>query len=373
MIWNWQQKDWPCFHWNLESLVEKEAQFLRKSGVLLGSAKHLTQEDTELLVVELITGEALKTSEIEGEFLDRDSVQSSILRNFGLKTDHRRVDPAEYGIANMMTDLYKQFDECLSHELLFHWHKMITCGRQDLNDIGCYRTHETPMQVVSGRLDKPKVHFEAPPSIKVSEEMSHFLKWWNNTAPQGAHPLSPLTRAGIAHLYFVSIHPFEDGNGRIGRALAEKVLAEGHGQPSLIALSQTIVQKRSAYYDALENNNKCCEITDWLIYFADIILKAQDNTLNLIDFLIEKTRLYDRLRGQLNLRQEKVIERMFKEGLEGFTGGLSAENYLRITKASRATATRDLQDLVNKGALQRTGERKSTRYWLNIRKNLASQ
>jgi len=366
MAWNWQQTDWPNFQWKVDALAKMEAQFLHQSGVLLGAAKHLSANDEQRLIVDMITGEAMKTSEIEGEYLNRDSVQSSIRRNFGLDTDNRHIEPAERGIADMMSGLYRHFNHPLSHATLYEWHTLLVNSRQDLKDIGSYRTHEEAMQVVSGRLDKPTIHFEALPSKKVKKEMDRFIKWFANSAPNGKTPLPPLTRAGIAHLYFVCIHPFEDGNGRIGRAIAEKALSENLGAPTLIALSQTIESKRKAYYDALEHNNKNKEITDWLIYFSEIILKAQNYSLSMIDFLIEKTKLYDRVRGQLNARQEKVIERIFREGIHGFKGGLSAENYISITGTSRATTTRDLRSLVDHQVLIKTGERKSVRYWLNI-------
>ncbi len=367
MTWNWQQTDWPNFQWKAEALAELEAQFLRQSGVLLGAAKHLNEDDEQQLIVDIITSEAMKTSEIEGEYLDRDSVQSSIRRNFGLDTDNRRVKPAERGIADMMSGLYRHFDQPLSHATLNKWHRLLVSARQDLNDIGRYRTHEEAMQVISGRLDKPTIHFEAPPSNTVTKEMDRYINWFADTAPNGKTPLPPLTRAGIAHLYFVCIHPFEDGNGRIGRAIAEKALSENVGAPTLIALSQTIESQRKSYYEALERNNKDNEITDWLIYFAKTILDAQNTSLSMIDFLIEKTKLYDRVRGKLNTRQEKVLERIFREGIHGFKGGLSAENYISITGTSRATATRDLNSLVDCQVLVKTGERKGVRYWLNVK------
>ena len=178
-----------------------------------------------------------------------------------------------------------------------------------------------------------------------------------------------MLRAGIAHLYFVSIHPFEDGNGRIGRALAEKALAQCLGQPTLIAIAYTIERNKKAYYTALEQANSRNEITPWLTYFATLVLDAQRYTATWIEFLINKAKLYDRLRGQLNPRQEKVLTGLFREGPEGFIGGLSAEKYIGITGAPRATATRDLQDLVGKGALLRCGERKYTRYLFNLEAN----
>lgn len=189
------------------------------------------------------------------------------------------------------------------------------------------------------------------------------------TAPKGKAPLSPLTRAGLAHLWFVCIHPFEDGSGRIGRTIAEKTLSESLGQPHLIALSQTIQNNKKAYYSMLERSNKDNEITGWLQYFARTILDAQDDTQALIDFLIEIARFFDRFRGRINNRQEKVIERIFREGPGGFKGGLSAENYISITGTSRATAARDLRDLVKKGGFKKIGELKRTRYYLNIKRN----
>ena len=178
--------------------------------------------------------------------------------------------------------------------------------------------------------------------------------------------LPALTRAGVAHLYFESIHPFEDGNGRIGRAISEKALAQCLQRPTLTALAATILIHRKAYYAALEEANKQNEITKWLDWFAGIAIEAQQRTQARVEFLIEKTRLLDRLRGRLNDRQQRVLLRVLREGPEGFKGGLSARNYVTITGTSTATATRDLADMVEKGALQRTGERRHARYFLPI-------
>lgn len=361
MTWNWQQKDWPDFTYEASALEAYEAAFLKESGIIIGAFRHLRDDDKDRLKVDLISTEAYKTSEIEGELLDRDSLQSSIRRHFGLQTDHRRIPPGEEGIAEMMVSLYCGFDKALTHESLFYWHRMLTNGRHDLQDIGRYRTHKGAMQVVSGSVHQPKIHFEAPPSDQMPTEMDAFLEWFN-----GSHTLPALTRAGIAHLYFVCIHPFEDGNGRIGRAIAEKALAQSIGQPTLIALATRIEKERKSYYKALAEANKQNEITDWLCYFADAVLHAQKSTEARVHFIIEKTKLYDRLRGKLNQRQEKALERMFREGPEGFTGGLSAKNYIAITQTSRATATRDLADLVDLGALTQTGKLKGSRYWLRL-------
>jgi Fic family protein len=263
-------------------------------------------------------------------------------------------------------DLYRTAAAPLDASKLCAWHAMLMLGRTDLREVGRYRTHPDPMQVVSGKMYDPIVHFEAPPSPRVPHEMDSFLEWFNRTAPSGSDPLPALTRAGIAHIYFESIHPFEDGNGRIGRAISEKALSQGLGGPALTALAATILLRRRAYYDALERSNKHIEITAWLAWFAGIALEAQQRTQARIAFVVDKSRLLDRVRSELNERQLKVLLRVLREGPEGFEGGLSAGNYVSIAKTSPATATRDLAHLVDLGALIRSGERRHTRYQLAI-------
>ena len=367
MLWNWQQPDWPDFSWNSTRLEEAERIFLQESGVSIGTLKHQGSSDREELMIESISTEALSTSEIENEFLDRASVQSSIRKHFGLASGKSCIGRSEQGIADLMVDLYRNSPQALSGEVLFNWHMMLLGERTDLKDLGRYRTSPEPMQIVSGSFRDPKLHFEAPPSAILRAEMSNFIKWFNRTAPGGASPLPALTRSGIAHLYFECIHPFEDGNGRLGRAIAEKALAQGIGQPTLIGLSATILEKRKAYYTTLAAANKGNEITQWLKWFAATAIEAQRRSIARVEFLIQKARLLDRLRGQLNPRQEKAILRMLREGPAGFAGGLSASSYATITGASPASTTRDLADLVAKAVLKRTGELRHTRYYLKIR------
>jgi len=368
MSWNWEKPDWPNFTYNSTALEPLEKRFLLQSGQFIGAFKHIGADDQDTLKIELIGDEAVTTSEIEGEILNRDSVQSSLRHQLGLGAERPGTTPAERGIAKMMVDLYRNFADALTDKTMFDWHRMLLSGDRSIRVIGGYRTHVEAMQVVSGPIHKRTVHFEAPPSSRVPDEMKQFITWFNDTSPGGRTPLSPLTRAGMAHLYFVCIHPFEDGNGRIGRALAEKSLAQNLGQPSLIALAWTIERKRNDYYASLERDNKATEITSWLKYFANTVLEAQYNTIRRVDFYVAKAKFYERHRGTLNERQEKVIARIFREGIDGFEGGLSAENYISITRTSRATATRDLQDLVGKGALTRTGELRHTRYRLDLAK-----
>jgi Fic family protein len=365
MRWNWQLPQWPHFRFQTAVLASREAAFLQGAGVVVGTVRHLPDDEHLQLVIELISTEALKTSEIEGELLDRDSVQSSLRRKFGLQVDARRVAPAERGIAEMLVDLYRGHASPLTQDMLFAWHRLLLQGRTDLQ-VGQWRSGSEPMQVVSGPIHTPKVHFEAPPADAVPAEMALFCQWFNDTAPGGPAALPALARAGLAHLYFECIHPFEDGNGRIGRAIAEKALAQGTGQPSLVALSLMIERQRQQYYRELELANKALEADRWLGWFADTVLSAQGHTLRWLEFLIAKARLFDRLRGQINPRQEKALLRMFREGPEGFRGGLSAGNYQSITGAPPATARRDLVELVALGALWRTGMLRGTRYWLAL-------
>jgi Fic family protein len=369
--WNWQCYGWPHFTYSSRALETLEIQFLGEAGVLRGVSYHVSLEEKKILLADAMSEEAFKTSEIEGEYLNRDSLQSSIQRHFGLTNDYRKIPAKEAGIVEMMLNLYHSWQEPLTHDMLFDWHRMLTNARIDLYQIGCYRADIEPMQIVSGAVGHAKVHFEAPPSSQVANMMDSFVTWFNQTAPGQSHSLPALTRAGIAHLYFVSIHPFEDGNGCIARALAQKVLFQHLGRPELVALSHVIQQHKKEYYAELEANNKNLNIISWLTYFAETTLAAQAYTLKTIEFLIAKTKFYDRFKLQLNERQQKVIARLFQAGVQGFEGGMSAEKYMRIVHTSRATATRDLQDLVEMRALVKYGAYKSTRYQLNLKVELS--
>lgn len=313
-----------------------------------------------------MSAEALTTFRIEGEIFNRSSVQSSIRREPGRSTDKRRAKPGERGIAEVMVHLYQRHNVPLTEGRLLDWHRRLVRGREDLVPIGAYRTGDDPIQVISGPSYAPKVHFEAPPSRRVAKEMSRFLAWYRRTCASGSSPLPVLTRAGIAHLYFESIHPFEDGNGRIGRARSEKILLESKGQPGFVALAGAILIRRKEYYEQLEAAKKSYEVTRWLLWFAGIPLEAQLRTEARMEFLLDKTRLLDRLRGPLNSRQSKALLRMLEEGPEGFTAGLSAANCAALTGASPATTTHDLSELVTLGALRREGERRNARYFLTI-------
>lgn len=360
MSWNWQKKHWPNFTYDPGQLEPLELEFARLLGTVTGTMKHLNQGENDQIVVQLLSTEGVKTAEIEGELLDRDSVQASIRRKLGLSTVRRNVQPAEAGMAEMMVTVYRDYDGPLTKREINSWNAALLHGRTDIECIGAYRTHDDPMQIVSGALGNETVHFEAPPSKDVPKHMAAFIRWFNDSLKD----LPPLTRAGIAHLYSVSIHPYEDGNGRIARSLAEKALSQSIGAPALSGLSQQIVAKKSLYYEALARNSEDMEITDWLLYFGRTLISAKEHVLASVERVLHKASIYNKFAKELNERQMKAINRLFESEPEGFVGGLSAGNYITITKAKRATATRDLKKLVDLGILRKTGERRHARYWI---------
>lgn len=373
MPWNWELPDWPRFRYDDTQIAQKERLFLLKVGSACGVLKHVPEQDYKQFIVEILSSEGVESSRIEGEFLDRESLQSSIKRHFGIHvgthTEREREKHKEKGMAQLLCDVYASFDRQLTHEMLWQWHNELFHAEQfasqpHLEVFGAYRTHPEPMQIVSSRYDSHRVFFEAPPSAQVPREMSQFVDWFNRTNTTESISQSVLSRAAIAHVYFESIHPFEDGNGRIGRVLVEKALSQGVGRPILIAISKVLERRKKEYYAALEMCNRTLEVGYWVEFFVDSVLQAQEESMKLLYFLVEKSKLLTAVKEQLNPRQEKALLRLFAEGPNGFKGGLSADNYISITKTSRATATRDLNDLVQKGALVKSGELRHTRYWL---------
>lgn len=360
MPWNWQLPGWPDFEFNPERIAQQEKKFLLAVGSSSAFLKKIEEEERQQFVIEILSSEGEQSSRIEGEILDRESLQSSIKKHFGLSIPPRKAKHLkEMGMAELLCDAYESFDKPLTHEMLWKWHAKLFKG---ISEVGKYRDHEEPMLIVGRRLDISQVFFEAPPSNRVRSEMERYIEWFNSFATTP----SILGRTAIAHLYFENIHPFEDGNGRIGRAIVEKSLSQCIGRPILIAASKVLEGKKKEYYRALEFCNRTLEATAWVEFFANVVLEAQEESLNLLNFIIEKSKLLTKLSGKLNSSQEKILLRMFKEGHKGFRGGLNAEKYIAMTRVSRATATRDLAELVELGALSKTGELRHTRYWLNV-------
>ncbi len=366
---NWQQKDWPHFTFAPERVEDALFAFSEKAGRVSGILEGLPDDTRQDVIVDMLLAEAIKTSEIEGEYPNRRDVLSSIRKNLGLDYITRNTkDKSAEGLGELLIDVRKTHKELLTEKKLFAWHKMLL-GENKRLQVGQWRTHTEPMQVISGASGKEKIHYEAPPSARVSKEMKRFISWFNETGPGGKKEIkkAPI-RAAIAHLYFESIHPFEDGNGRIGRAIAEKALSQTIGRPVLLSLSKTIEAKKNLYYKSLEKAQRSNEITHWIVYFVQTLLDAQKESEKQIEFTLRKTKFFDRFKDQLTDRQLTVIKRMLEEGTKGFESGMNARKYIGITKTSKATATRDMQQLLEIGAFtpaSKAGGR-STSYQLAI-------
>lgn len=370
MTYNWQQTDWPTFQYDLSIIQEVLFSIAEKTGLIAGKLSHVAKNLQTEAMIDLMVEEAVKTSEIEGEFISRPDIRSSIKNQLGLNQKIAQIhDRRAQGIAELMIDVRNTFKQVLTETKLFDWHLMLLSGSPNPNlAIACWRTHEEPMQIVSGHYGKRVVHYEAPPSHAVPKEMKKFIQWFNDTAP--GTPKTGIqfasVRAAIAHLYFESIHPFEDGNGRIGRAIAEKALSQGFGYPVMLSLSQVIEADKKTYYAALNKASRSNEITAWIEYFVNVVLKAQIEVEAQINFILKKSVFFSTFKDVLNERQLKVVQRMMKAGVKGFEGGMSAKKYMAITGTSKATATRDLQNLLAKKAFTMLGSGRSARYELNF-------
>ena len=367
MKYNWQQKDWTNFSYDTKRLEEYIYEFSEKVGHSKGVLSVLTKGQHTQTLIDVLVSEAIKTSEIEGEFISRKDVLSSVKKNIGVSNDTVAIrDVRAKGIAEMVVEVHKTYKKPLTETFLYDWHKMLFSKKTNIN-VGQWRAHTEPMQIVSGSAGKEIIHFEAPPSINIPNEMLGFIKWFNDTAPGGKHAIkfAPI-RAGIAHLYFESLHPFEDGNGRIGRAIAEKALLQTLGYPLLLSLSTTLEKNRNVYYASLKSAQTGNEITNWLVFFIAIILSSLETSEILINFTLKKARLFDIYKNQINERQEKVIRKILDSGLDGYIGGMTAKKYMQITQVSKSTATREMQQLRDLNIFQTIGQGRSTSYVINL-------
>lgn len=367
MTYNWQHQNWPNFQYDLETLQPLFLEFSLEWAELSGMEKGLPIDLEEETVINIMVSEAIKSSAIEGEFYSREDVMYSIKNKLGLnKTPVRIKDRYSAGIAELMVEIRSSYQESLSTEMLKNWHKILFAHSKSLL-VGDWRAEEEPMQVVSGPLGREMVHFEAPPSNQVAKEMEMMVDWYNQANFLQNNAIgSALLKSAIVHLYFESIHPFEDGNGRIGRALAEKALSQCLGKPVLLSISKVIEADKHAYYQALKSAQRGLDLTDWIAYFIKVIITAQRDSKALVAFLLGKVKYFDKYKNFMDDRQAKVIEKMFEAGPEGFQGSMSAKKYMSITQVSKATATRDLQYLRENGLLTQSGAGRSVRYALNL-------
>jgi Fic family protein len=357
---------WPAFQWDQDKVVGLLTALRHRQGRLTGRMEALGFSLRAEAVLHTLTEDVLKSSEIEGEILDRDQVRSSIARRLGL--DIGALTPADRnvdGVVEMMLDATRNFDKPLTEDRLFGWHAaLFPTGRSGMNKItvGAWRTDQSgPMQVISGPFGREHVHFEAPEAARLSEEMKSFLAWFDN-----ATSLDPVLKAAIAHLWFVTIHPFEDGNGRIARAITDLQLARSEDSPQrFYSMSAQIRQERNAYYTILEQTQKGdLNITPWLDWFFTCLDHAVANAENILASVLRKARFWARLTEQsINDRQRDILNRL----LDGFEGKLTSSKYAKIEKCSPDTALRDITQLIEIGALVKDeGGGRSTSYSLVI-------
>ncbi|MCB9026244.1 MAG: Fic family protein [Bdellovibrionaceae bacterium] len=352
----WELKAWPTFTWDSEKVLPLLGQARKEQGSIIGQASLLGLEDIASFTIE----EALKTSSIEGELLNKDSVRSSVARRLGLPTQglpasQRLIE----GLVEMLFDANKNYTSNLTMERLYSWHAaLFPTGYSGLIkiNVGGWRNTKEPMQVISGAVGKKVVHYEAPPSKKVNMEMKVFLNWWN-IPPQ---KLDGLLRAALAHLWFLTIHPFEDGNGRIARAITEMALAQDEQiDTRYYSLSSQIESQKESYYEILENTQKGdLDITDWIKWFLETYTQALKNSYTVINKALYISKFWQQANMiNLNERQKKVLSKLLEAEPEGFEGGITNRKYVSIAKTSKETAKRDLVDLEYKKLIAR-GEAK---------------
>src|SRR6202790_2385815 len=346
--------DWPGFTWDSKTLAPLLSGVRLRQGLLLGKMRGYGFTSRWTATLNVLTEETIKSSAIEGVVLDPDSVRSSLARRLkldvgGLKTHKdRNVD----GVVEMMLDATQQFSKPLTKERLFEWHAHLFLSIRTTRDkfrVGAWRDDsQGPMQVVSGPIGRHKVHYEAPAVDRVEGEMGKFLAWFDGNEQE-----DPLLKAGIAHLWFVTIHPFEDGNGRIGRAIAEMCLARSDGSAQrFYSMSSQILEERKGYYEVLEKTQAgSLDITEWLTWFLGCLDRAIEKSTQISDSALEKELFWQDLKKRnlsLNDRQKKVLNKLFG----GFEGKLTRDKWMKIAKASSRTALRDIEELIAAGVVE---------------------
>ncbi len=362
----YKNKDWPRMIWSHERLAGKLAGVRHRQGRIIGRMEALGFSLRNEAVLQTLTSDILKSNEIEGENLDRDQVQSSVARRLGIDVGGLvPVDRHVEGVVEMMLDATGRYADPLTEERLFAWHAaLFPTGHSGMTRIVVGRWREVqsePMQVVSGPIGREKVHYQAPEAKRIPKEMSAFLKWFN--APP---TIDPVLAAGLAHLWFVTIHPFEDGNGRIARAIADMALARSENSSQrFYSLSTQIRKERNAYYDILEKSQKGgLDITPWLEWFLGCLDRAIGGAEEILAGIFRKARFWESQAGKpLNDRQRLILNRL----LDGFEGNLTSSKWAKLAKCSQDTALRDIDDLVKRGVLvKKAGGGRSTSYALVV-------
>ena len=363
----WQAGDWPNWHYDLAALAGPLADVSRAQGLLIGRLADVGMGLRDQASLSVLTEDVVKTSAIEGEQLNVESVRSSIARRLGMAIGALApVDRHVEGVVEMVLDATANCNAPVTRDRLFGWHAALCpTGYSGLGRIkvGGWRDDASgPMQVVSGPIGRQRVHFEAPPADRLESETGRFLAWANGVSNE-----PPLIKAGLGHLWFVTLHPFDDGNGRIARAIGDLLLARADGSPQrFYSLSAQIQRERKAYYDILERTQKeSLDVTAWLAWFLDILHRAVDQAQHTVDAVLAKTRFWQRwATTPLNERQVKLLDRL----LDGFEGKLTSSKWATIAKCSPDTALRDVNELLALGVLRKSAAGgRSTSYALNSR------
>lgn len=368
-LWIWQQPAWPRFTWQNEAIAPTLRNCIDMQGRLLGKIGSVDALSECQNILDTLLQNIVTSSAIEGEQLNVGSVRSSLARRLGIE-EQGPTNARSEGLAELMLDATQGYDRPLTLQRLYTWHQWLFPLAQGALSkailVGQLRD-EMPMQVISGRLDKPTVHFEAPPRDGLEARLNEFLDWFANS--RDSTSLDPLLRAGIAHFWFVTLHPFDDGNGRLTRAITDLALAQGERQAiRFYAMSASILEDRAGYYQVLENSQKGdLDITRWLSWFLATLLRSLEQALANIDRILAKARFWQAHRSDgLLPEQVKVLNRLLDGGPRGFEEGINAAQYQAVAKVSKATATRHLSDLLDKACLVRLpGGGRSTRYRIN--------
>ncbi|MBS4692180.1 cell filamentation protein Fic [Aeromonas veronii bv. veronii] len=367
-FWIWQQADWPHFRWQDSEVLPRLRQVQRRLGMLIGSHSRLGNPDQTL---DTLLANIIASSAIEGERLNAQSVRSSLARRLGSsQTQSYPVSERSEGLAAMMLDAIDNHEQLLTIERLYQWHRWLFPANewsvQPVN-VGQLRGDE-PMQVVSGCVDRPTVHFEAPPRAVLDDQLAEFMLWFNQTRHDPT--MDPLLRAAIIHFWFVTLHPVDDGNGRLTRALTDLALSQADSHSiRLYAMSVAILERRADYYRALGSAQKgSLDITSWICWFLDTLDYAIELALQSIARGLAKASFWQRhCHDGLSPEQTKVVNRLLDGGQEGFENGINASQYQKVARVSKATATRHLAQLVDRGCIEKLpGGGRNTRYQIRL-------
>ncbi len=361
-LYNWQQPLWPQFKWDDTAIAQKLKQYCEGSTALVDRLSLLPGTELQDYLLERLVEEARSTSGIEGEVMSREDLMSSVINNLHLGGTLRNVrNLRAKAIAQQIILNRDTFSRPLTATMLKYWHELLLGYENRLNVIGDYRQGVSPMRIMSGPEYRQEVHFEAPPAIRVAQEMEPLIAYCNSSNPQ---TVAGVTKAGVAHVWFESIHPFEDGNGRLGRAIIEKMLSQSLGVFVPFSISHTIERRRNAYYTALNRSTQTLDITPWLVYFSEILIESIEYANSLVNFTLQKHEYLSGIAARISNQELKAIEKMLATGPDGFQGGMTTKKYMHINRVSQATAARALKHLTEIRALLQQGKGRSTHYVL---------